>query len=72
MWFHEFSVTKNLRIFQETEFVYYSYALLMKITTFIFVEKDIRFVISEFVKLSGEFDTGDGIFPLFFFRCQRG
>ena len=62
----------NLRIFQETEFVYYSYALLMKITTFIFVEKDIRFVISEFVKLSGEFDTGDVIFPFFFFRCQRG
>ena len=21
-WFHEFSVTKNLRIFQETEFIY--------------------------------------------------
>ena len=49
-----------LRIFQETEFVYsFLYTANVnthQITTFIFVEKIRRFVVTEFVKLSDEFD----------------
>ena len=46
----------NLEITNIRILFIYSYALLMLIATFIFVEKIRRFVITEFVKLSDEFD----------------
>ena len=54
-WFHESSVTANLQIFQKTEFGFFI-LLLMWTTRFIFLEKIRRFVVTEFVKLSDEFD----------------
>ena len=46
-WFHEFSVTTNLRFFQETEFVY---LFLCGTNVNNNTEKICRFVVTEFVK----------------------
>ena len=56
-WFHEFSVITNLQIFQKTEFVYLFLCTVNVSITFIFSEKVRRFVVTEFGKLSDEFDN---------------
>ena len=63
-WFHEFSVTTNLRIFQETDLLK-SHSLKTK---FIFVKKIRRFIVTEFVKLSDEFDITHRIKSYFTFH----
>ena len=56
-WIHEFSVTRNPWIFQETEFVYLFFCTVdVLITNFIFADKIHRFLVTEFVNLSDEFD----------------
>ena len=47
IWFHEFSVTTNLPIFQEHEFVYLFLCTNNVSNEFIFSEKIRRFVLSD-------------------------
>ena len=58
-WFHEFYLTTNLLIFQETEFV-----CLFLCTKNVNNIQFRGFVVTEFVKLSDEFDSS-----FFFYDC---
>ena len=54
----EWSLTTNLRIFQEIELVYlFLCTIIVKNNIFFFVGKIHRFVVTEFVKLCDEFDN---------------
>ena len=65
-WFREFSFTTNLQIFPENEF----FKFFLNKYLLIFLGKIRRFVVTEFVKLSDEFDVEVNRRKLF--RCLLG
>ena len=60
-WFHEFSVTTNLQIFRETEFVYLFLCTDNDNNNIHFRWKICRFVLTKLVKLSDEFVSNQSL-----------